>query len=152
MVKVQLLKACDHHLPEIVKINDTVQGNPWSPEALRAEIERKDGSLGYVAVDQKKAVVGYLFAHDLGFEAELLVIGVANRAQRQNVGKSLVTRLIADLTAKRAAHVLLEVSAENSTAIHFYKGLGFEIYSTRREYYRDGTDALCMKLKLANPQ
>jgi ribosomal-protein-alanine N-acetyltransferase len=44
--------------------------------------------------------------------------------------------------------VLLEVRADNPRAQALYVRFGFEQIHVRRRYYRDGTDALIMRLTL----
>jgi ribosomal-protein-alanine N-acetyltransferase len=45
--------------------------------------------------------------------------------------------------------MLLEVSAANQAALALYEAAGFEEIDRRRRYYRDGTDAVVMRLRLA---
>jgi ribosomal-protein-alanine N-acetyltransferase len=46
--------------------------------------------------------------------------------------------------------VLLEVRADNPRAQQLYRRFGFEQIHVRRKYYRDGVDALIMRLELAD--
>ena len=53
-------------------------------------------------------------------------------------------------TARRP-DVLLEVRADNPRAQQLYLRFGFEQIHVRRRYYRDGVDALIMRLQLRHP-
>lgn len=147
---IPVLKASEKFLPDIFEINNAVQGNPWSLANLRLELEIPNG-LSWVTTDAAGKATGYLFARSVGESAELLVIGVRSDYMRQNIGKTLVTALLKTCTEISCKTVFLEVSVRNTGAIEFYRHLGFQIYMTRPQYYRDGTDALCMKLELAKP-
>ena len=48
--------------------------------------------------------------------------------------------------------MLLEVRADNPRAQQLYHRYGFEQIHVRRRYYRDGVDALIMRLRLGTPE
>ena len=48
--------------------------------------------------------------------------------------------------------VQLEVRASNAHALQLYRSLGFQQVGLRRQYYRDGEDAVLMTLPLQPPQ
>jgi len=148
-MKVRLRAAVKADLPEILGINDCVQSHPWTENQIEEELERPE-TFKLVAVDPLEKIVGYLLAREGPDSAELLMIGVLSIAMRQGVGKRLIRGLLTHL--KQRLDVFLEVSSENKGAVSFYEHLGFSTHLIRRGYYRDGSDALCMKLKLANPQ
>jgi ribosomal-protein-alanine N-acetyltransferase len=49
---------------------------------------------------------------------------------------------------RHAQDVLLEVRADNPRAQQLYRRFGFEQIHVRPRYYRDGVDALIMRLQL----
>ena len=65
------------------------------------------------------------------------------------IGTTLLTALIDEARRRRAADVLLEVRADNPRAQQLYVRFGFEQIHIRPRYYRDGVDALIMRLQLA---
>ena len=46
-------------------------------------------------------------------------------------------------------HITLEVASRNTTAIHLYEKLNFQKISIRKNYYRNGDDAIIMVLSLS---
>jgi ribosomal-protein-alanine N-acetyltransferase len=63
----------------------------------------------------------------------------------------LLTRLIEEARRRYAADLLLEVRADNPRAQQLYLRFGFEQIHVRPRYYRDGVDALIMRLPLTGP-
>jgi ribosomal-protein-alanine N-acetyltransferase len=70
----------------------------------------------------------------------------------KGIGSAVLTELIEEARRRRAADVLLEVRADNPRAQQLYLRFGFEQIHVRPRYYRDGTNALIMRLELNKPQ
>lgn len=84
-------------------------------------------------------------------EATLFNIAVAPVHQRQGLARTLLLRLIDDLTERGVVTLWLEVRDSNHAAIALYHALGFNAVSLRRNYYptADGReDARIMALPL----
>ncbi|ACY83324.1 ribosomal protein S18-alanine N-acetyltransferase [Edwardsiella piscicida] len=84
-------------------------------------------------------------------EATLFNVAVAPAYQRQGLGRTLLLRLIDDLTERGVVTLWLEVRDSNRAAIALYHALGFNEVSLRRNYYptADGReDARIMALPL----
>lgn len=84
-------------------------------------------------------------------EATLFNIAVAPDMQRQGLGRTLLERVIDDLTRRDVVTLWLEVRRSNQRAITLYDALGFNEVSLRRNYYptSDGReDAIIMALPL----
>ena len=81
-------------------------------------------------------------------EAEILTLGVAPSARRQGLGAALLDAAIAAARDAGAERLFLEVDDGNRSALALYRGRGFAQIGVRRGYYRDGADALVMRLAL----
>ncbi|MEO7650734.1 MAG: GNAT family N-acetyltransferase [Bryobacteraceae bacterium] len=88
-------------------------------------------------------VVGFAVSRSVAEgEWELLNLAVAPAARRLGVGRALLTAL----TARRTGTVFLEVRAANIGARRFYEDFGFQLVTTRFEYYDNPSDsAIVMK-------
>ena len=82
-------------------------------------------------------------------EAEILTLAVAPPARRQGRGRALLEAAFAEMAARAAAKVFLEVSTANTGARALYAAVGFTEVGRRRRYYHDGADALLMRRDLA---
>lgn len=83
----------------------------------------------------------------LGEEAEIVTIGT--EAPRRRDGSSLIGAMAALAQDAGAAALFLEVSAANKAAQALYHRHGFREAGLRRGYYKDGSDAVIMRLDLA---
>jgi ribosomal-protein-alanine N-acetyltransferase len=147
---VNLRAATVSDVPAVVALEEELFGvDAWSAESVESEVLGA-GRHALVAVDADGTVVGYAVTLAGGDVLDLQRIGVAPGARRRGVGRSL---LDAALGAARRSdvppdRVLLEVSAANDAALAFYAAEGFTEVDRRRRYYRDGTDAVVMRLPL----
>ena len=92
--------------------------------------------------------VGYIIAHIVADEAEILSLAVAPLARRRGVGTALLGHLIAQRKAQNFGTIWLEVAADNLTAIRLYEKAGFIVSGHRPRYYRrpgGAVDAVLMK-------
>ena len=62
------------------------------------------------------------------------------------LGRGLMHALITAARRRHVAELFLEVRADNPIARALYDSLGFEQIGVRPRYYRDGVDAVLMRL------
>lgn len=87
---------------------------------------------------------------DLGGEvADVMTIAVAPDRRGQGHGHRLLAWLVATAAASGAAHLMLEVRADNAAALALYERCGFVRIAHRRRYYQPGdVDAVIMRKDL----
>lgn len=91
---------------------------------------------------------GFTVGRVIADEAELLTIAVLPDARRKGIGRTLLSGLVAEVEARGALRLFLEVSVENDSAIALYRGAGFARIGLRRGYFSDAgraVDALVMQ-------
>jgi ribosomal-protein-alanine acetyltransferase len=94
-------------------------------------------------------IVGFAAFHRVIEEAELRNLAVDPAHQRQGVARSLLQEGIRELQESGVRRIFLEVRASNHPALALYASLGFRLYSTRKDYYRDPVeDASVMALDI----
>ena len=122
----------------------------WSQQTWWAELAgrpRRD----YVAEVEGAEVLGYAGLDHGGDVADVMTIAVAPSARGRGLGRRLLDELETRARAGRAASVMLEVRADNATAIQLYDRAGYTVVSTRRRYYQPGdVDALVMRRILSD--
>jgi [ribosomal protein S18]-alanine N-acetyltransferase len=69
-------------------------------------------------------------------DAEILTIGVAPDFRRAGIAHALIDHLAQRAKTKGAGRILLEVAADNYTAIRLYENKGFSMLGERPGYYR----------------
>ncbi|MBU9944654.1 MAG: ribosomal protein S18-alanine N-acetyltransferase [Dermatophilaceae bacterium] len=124
----------------------------WSQQTWWAELAgrpRRD----YVAEVEGAEVLGYAGLDHGGDVADVMTIAVAPSARGRGLGRRLLDELETRARAGRAASVMLEVRADNASAIGLYDRAGYTVVSTRRRYYQPGDiDALVMRKILSDAE
>ena len=122
----------------------------WSEQTWWAELAgrpRRD----YVAGVEGAEVIGYAGLDHGGEVADVMTVAVTPAARGRGLGRRLLDELEARAAARRAASVMLEVRADNTSAIGLYERAGYAVVSIRRRYYQPGdVDALVMRKSLSD--
>ena len=88
--------------------------------------------------------------------ADILTIGVVPHHRRRGLASNLLRAARTILGPRGVARLLLDVAADNSAAINFYKAQGFTQDNIRKSYYKrlDGSriDAMLMSCPVAGQQ
>ena len=92
--------------------------------------------------------IGYVSACVQYDNCDLLKIVVKAAERRHGYGKVLISTLVEVLKQSHVKSVFLEVRCDNFPALDFYKKMGFEKLSERKNYYRDGMTAEIYRLEI----
>ena len=120
----------------------------WPLQMFTAELEQAE-TRRYLVAERAGKIVGYAGLMCIQPIADVQTIAVVPEQEGRGIGSALLTELIRESRLRRAEDVLLEVRADNPRAQQLYRRYGFEQIHVRRRYYRDGVDALIMRLRLA---
>ena len=99
-------------------------------------------------------LIGYagLSTIPASFSSDVQTIGVAASSRGQGLGRALMQLLFDRALALGSEQLMLEVRADNESAIALYRSMGFEQIDLRRRYYQpSGVDALVMRAKIRQP-
>ena len=99
-------------------------------------------------LDKPSNLAGYLLATIIVDEAEILSIAVSADHQKCGRGTGLLRHFLAYTVAQDVKTVLLEVAADNLSALTLYHRHGFAEFGRRPSYYKrsDGDcDAIMMR-------
>lgn len=110
----------------------------WSELTVTTSVAR-----GTVLVAEDGELLGYVVLAGAGDVADLERIGVRPGHRRAGLASALLDAALRDAGQDR---VLLEVRADNASALAFYARAGFAEIARRRRYYRDGADAIVLEL------
>ena len=123
----------------------------WSAETFWSELAHPLSRFYVVAAmaADPGRLVGYAGLLVLDPDADVQTIAVAPQAQGRGVGGILIDALISRARLRSAQALLLEVRADNDSAIGLYNKRGFERIAVRRRYYQpEDVDAWVMRLGL----
>ena len=120
----------------------------WPTQMFYDELGQTETRSYYVAMNAEGSVVGYAGLMCVLPIADVQTIAVSADHEGSGIGSRLLTTLLDEAKSRGAADVLLEVRADNPRAQRLYRWFGFEQIHIRPRYYRDGADALIMRLEL----
>lgn len=119
----------------------------WSRDLVLSELEGA-GRAAWVA-ECAGLLVGYAVTLSREEVVDLQRIGVHAAYRRTGVATALLDAAVHRARQDGGDRMLLEVSADNAGALAFYGAHGFEEIDRRRRYYRDGSDAVVLRRRLA---
>jgi ribosomal-protein-alanine N-acetyltransferase len=124
----------------------------WSAEAFWSELAHPATRRYVLAEDDDGQVLGYAGVMLSGPDADVQTVAVAPGVQGRGLGARLLGELIGYARNGGAAALLLEVRADNGSAIRLYRRHGFEKIAVRARYYQPGdVDALVLRLRPLPP-
>ena len=80
--------------------------------------------------------------------AEINYFSVHPIYRRKGFGSKLINKIISYCKSQNIEKIILEVSSKNNLANNFYSKFGFKTIAVRKNYYKNGTDALIKEKKL----
>ncbi len=95
----------------------------------------------------KEIIIGICVYQVISEEAEIIYFNINPTLKRNGLGSSLFNSFLEKCKNKKIKKIFLEVSHKNYTALNFYKFLGFKATGIRKNYYRDGSDAVLQEKK-----
>ena len=139
-----LRKGIESDLKDVLNIEVMAYENPyWNKNMLFELLANKtDKRLWIYEVDND--VVGFIIDMRHKGEISLLNIAIHKCLQGMGHGLKMLKIYIKSLPVKHS--IYLEVNKNNIKALNMYTKLNFEKVYTRRAYYRDGSDAINMRL------
>ncbi len=129
---------------------DLFPADAWPLEMFSAELAQP--VCWYWVAEQDDRIVGYAGLMCIRPVGDVQTIAVLPEHEGRGIGSALLRTLHGQARELGATEVLLEVRADNPRAQRLYRRFGYEHIHTRPRYYRDGTDALIMRVDLTAPE
>ncbi len=118
----------------------------WSKKQWDNEL-KKDG-IKVIGLLLSNLVIGICVFHVILDEAQINFFVVDQKYRKQGFGSYLMNYLIRKCEKLNINKLFLEVSHTNVTAEKFYSRFDFSTVGIRRNYYKDGSDALLKEKNL----
>ena len=120
----------------------------WSRRQWTNEFKKEDIKiLGLFLSDLLIGICVYIVILD---EAQINFFAVNQKYRKKGYGSYLIRYLIKECEKSNINRILLEVSHTNIIAEKFYSRFEFVTVGIRRNYYKDGSDALLKEKKLTS--
>lgn len=144
---MDIRKMTESDLNEVCAIEQETFSEPWSKEDfLKSLLDEKNG---YLVAEIDGKVVGYCGFWGIAGEGDIYNVAVKKEYRKQQIGISLLKKLIEIGTSQDITAFTLEVRSSNVPAICLYETLGFERAGVRKDFYsKPKEDAVIMWLKL----
>ena len=118
----------------------------WSKKQWANEFKKKDIKAFGLLISN--LVIGICVFHVVLDEAQINFFVVDEKYREKGFGSHLMSYLIKQCKKLKITKLFLEVSHTNVTAQRFYNRFNFSTVGIRRNYYKDGSDALLKEKKL----
>jgi ribosomal-protein-alanine N-acetyltransferase len=122
----------------------------WPRQDIEAYLADTDTPT-LVACDRNRKVAGFAMLRLLGDDAELMTIAVDPKYRGKGVGEALLRACFDDLMMTPSKRMILEVAADNPSALRLYDKLGFKKLSERKGYYARPDGQPATALVMARP-
>lgn len=144
-VKVTFSDLSSHPLSELVAIEQGSHSFPLASTVLQAY------SLDYPSwgIFSGHRLLAFVFYQTVLDEGEIIHLVCDSKYQGKGIAKQLMQQLIDQHRQQGIQQWHLEVRESNLPAIKLYQRLGFLTVGRRKQYYRNGEDALLMQLVCA---
>ena len=118
----------------------------WSKKQWDNELQ-KEGILAF-GLTISNFVIGICVSQIVLDEAHINYFVIDNKFQRRGYGSHFMNNLINEYEKLEIKKILLEVSESNLIAKKFYNKFQFRTVGIRKNYYKDGSNALLKEKKL----
>ena len=117
----------------------------WNQNQWEKELEKD--YINAMGIFLNNSIIGVCVIHKIYDEAEIRYLSVHPSYQKRGLGKKLINQIIKECKNENIKRIFLEVSIKNKQALSFYKNSGFKTIDIRKNYYKDGSDALIKEKK-----
>jgi [ribosomal protein S18]-alanine N-acetyltransferase len=118
----------------------------WTRQMLADELAQQPASRHYLVAMHDSEIAGYAGLLGVGWQADVLTLGVAPERWGRGIGSALLEALFDEAVRRGCTEVFLEVRTDNSRAQRLYRKHDFTEIGIRRGYYQpSGADALVMR-------
>ena len=112
----------------------------WSKKQWSDELKKKD--IKVFGLLLSNLIIGICVFHVVLDEAQINFFVVNKKYRKRGFGSYLMVYMIKQCEKQYIKKLFLEVSHTNTTADKFYSRFDFSTVGIRRNYYKDGSDAL----------
>jgi ribosomal-protein-alanine acetyltransferase len=136
-------EGLEKDLPEVMEIDLNRFSSPYKKETFQEAFKTMCQKI--IVVQEEQEIIGYVFFGMAADEAEIYRIAIRKDKEGHGEGTKLLNWLESYLKEKGIRTIFLEVRKSNLHAQHLYEKNGFIYYRTRKAYYDNNEDALCLK-------
>ena len=118
----------------------------WSKKQWAKEFKKKDTKI--FGLFNKNLVIGVCVFQIVLDEAQISYFAINQRFRKRGFGSYFMRSLIKTCEKLNLKKLILEVSQRNINAERFYSRFNFSTVGIRKNYYKDGSNALLKEKKI----
>lgn len=131
---------------DVVRIDQNSFAHPWAPHVMREAIEKaQSGEYIALVAECEAQICGFVVAWNVREEGEIATIAVDENFRGRGIARQLLEAALHEATRRGAQTMFLEVRPHNLIAQQLYEKCGFIKVGLRKNYYKNGDDAVVMK-------
>lgn len=130
----------------IVSLEKQIFTSAWTKDHFRYELTKNPFSNNLV-LEKEATIIGYIGFWLLGDQTQITTLGICPTEQGRGYAKVLMDACIRATEEQGYTIITLEVRVSNVVAINLYQRYGFEIVTTRKNYYQDTNEDAYLMLK-----
>ncbi len=138
---MKISKLVEKDVLEIVNLELSILGETLGEEMILSELD--SNFLTFLKIVDQDKIVGYIGFSNVFGEVEIINFLIIEAYQRMGLGQAVFDYMIKSIGDYES--ITLEVKVNNQKGINFYLKNGFKEVSKRKNYYKDGSDALIYK-------
>ena len=112
----------------------------WTKKQWQSEFNKR--GIKVVAISLKQKIIGLYVVQTIIDEVQINYFSIKQKFRRKGYGSQLMIYLLKECEKLNIKKILLEVSETNLIAEIFYSKFNFLTVGRRKNYYKDGTDAV----------
>ena len=112
----------------------------WTKKQWESECNKR--GVKVVALSVKSKIIGIYVMHTIIDEVQINYFSIKEKFRRKGYGSYLMSYLIMQCEKLKIKKIMLEVSENNLIAEGFYSKFNFLTVGRRKNYYKDGADAV----------
>ena len=140
------IKEIDHKDIELCYELDSDTICLWTKKQWQSEFNKI--GVKVVAVLIQKKIIGIYVVQTIIDEVQINYFSIKQKFRRKGYGSYLMTYLVKDCEKLNIKKIMLEVSENNSIAEVFYRKFNFFTVGRRKNYYKDGANAILKEKKI----
>lgn len=146
---IQILELLNEDLDNIILLENTLYHKPWKKKDYEYELNINPfAHYLKMVIKETNEIVGYIGFWVKFEQAEITKISIDKKYQGLKLSKLLINDSFNRMKLAGCESCTLEVRVSNIVAINLYKSVGFNILTTRKQYYENGEDAYLMYKEL----
>lgn len=148
MIEYRLVKLAD--FDQVLEIENSCFKEPYKEEDLKYEFTKNPVNKIIVAVDEEK-VIGFIDFLITFNSSTIMQIAVKDEYRRQGIATQLLEEMTKSFPKEIddvVETITLEVRESNVAAKKLYESVGYEVVTIKKNYYKDGENAVYMIKRL----